>query len=359
MKVTHLICVTNQQNTKTDSRKSTERTDGGPYSCKTTHIFSGNKSGGKTLIKYDLDDTLEIKQEFIQGPVTIAVQKRNETNESKFCTVYIKEDDALEVNHKPQTMKKQQDQESGQEKKHTCEKCARSYKRKSHLNQHIRYECDVKLQFRYGWPYSYTTTHMPSVNKSGTKTLIKYDLDDTLYIKQKFIQDPETSQTTHEGNKTNESKFYTVYIKEHDVLEVKHRPQTVKKKQIQESEQEKKHTCEKCARSYKRKVHLNQHVRYECDVRLQFRCTFCGKEFKRKGDLSRHVSQIHIKKIFLKLGMKYICEKCSRSYLSLSGLHHHKRVEHAAVKPQFICDFCGYKSNRKTTLINHILKMHL
>ncbi|XP_033231826.1 zinc finger protein 354A-like [Belonocnema kinseyi] len=77
----------------------------------TAHISPGNSSGAKTLIKYDLDDTLEIKEELIEDPVAITVNKQNKSNESTFCTVYIKEDDILEINIIPR--KNQRNQQKG------------------------------------------------------------------------------------------------------------------------------------------------------------------------------------------------------------------------------------------------------
>ncbi|XP_033231874.1 zinc finger protein 728-like [Belonocnema kinseyi] len=135
-----------QQNSKTDSRKSTETLDCGPYSCTPTPISSGKKSGAETL-QYDIHDPLEIKEEIIQDPEPITVHEGNKSNESKFCTIYVR-DDILAVKSKPQTMEKQKIQESEQEKKYACEKCARSYKYKRHLHRHKKFECDVKPQFQ-------------------------------------------------------------------------------------------------------------------------------------------------------------------------------------------------------------------
>lgn len=52
---------------KNELEKSIERPYGGPYFCTTTHIFSGNYSGAKTLLEYDKDESLEIKEEINQG----------------------------------------------------------------------------------------------------------------------------------------------------------------------------------------------------------------------------------------------------------------------------------------------------
>ncbi|XP_033231825.1 zinc finger protein 718-like [Belonocnema kinseyi] len=205
---------------------------------------------------------------------------------------------------------------------------------------------------------SCTTTYLFSGNKSGAKTLIEYDSDETLEIKEEVIQDP-TTIICQKGNQANESKFCTFYIRADNFLEVTRKPKTLKKQKSQESKPNKKYTCNKCARSYARKGTLTAHQKFECGVSPQFRCEFCGKLFKWKSDMNVHVDRVHRKKRPTTSILMHKCDKCSQSYRFSGSLNRHKRLEHAAVKPQFSCDVCEYKSKRKSNLSSHIILKHL
>ncbi|XP_033210152.1 zinc finger protein 718-like [Belonocnema kinseyi] len=184
---------------------------------------------------------------------------------------------------------------------------------------------------------------------------MEYDVDETLEIKEEIIQDQEAI-TIQKRDKTNESKFCTVYVREDDILEIKPKPQTLKKQKMQESEQ--KHTCEKCGRTYKNKCHMNYHQKYLCGVMPQFSCKFCNKQFKRKSVMNAHVNRVHRSTNSKTVVFKHKCDKCSRSYNWLGDLVRHKRLVHALEKPQFICDFCGHRFNAKYHLVGHIVSLH-
>ncbi|XP_033231805.1 zinc finger protein 816-like [Belonocnema kinseyi] len=209
-----------------------------------------------------------------------------------------------------------------------------------------------------GGPYACTTTHSSSGNKSTTKTLIEYDMDESLDIKKEIIQDPEKT-TSEKRNKTYESKISNVYIRKGEILDIKHILQTRKEQEIQESKQEKKYRCEKCARTYKNKSYLSFHQKFECGLLPQFSCKFCNKKFKRKFVRNDHVDRVHHKASSKKSAMRHYCDLCTRSYKWSKNLCRHKRIDHAAVQPQFNCDVCDYKAKRKYYLTRHIISKHL
>ncbi|XP_033209136.1 zinc finger protein 808-like [Belonocnema kinseyi] len=104
--------------------------------------------------------------------------------------------------------------------------------------------------------------------------------------------------TSQEHYKKYMPKLHVVDLKETDNFAVKNKVTASKNGQkIQESEQEleKKYKCEKCARRYKWKKHLNQHIKFECGVSPQFRCKFCDKRFKQNSHLKTHIGQVHEK----------------------------------------------------------------
>ncbi|XP_033207792.1 zinc finger protein 235-like [Belonocnema kinseyi] len=130
---------------------------------------------------------------------------------------------------------------------------------------------------------------------------------------------------------------------------------------IQESNQEpeKKYTCEMCARSYVQKHNLMAHQKYDCNVSPRFKCKFCKKRFKRKSHMCNHVNSVHLKTNFQASKIRHKCDKCSRSYSWHRDLRRHKRLQHASVKPQFVCDICGHTVKEKFLLSRHMNSRHL
>ncbi|XP_033231801.1 zinc finger protein 701-like [Belonocnema kinseyi] len=172
----------------------------------------------------------------------------------------------------------------------------------------------------------------------------------TLEIKEEIVEDYRN--LLNRGIKPSDNRNYQ--------SEVPEMHQSKTKQKIFESnvESEKKYKCEKCARTYGQKKDLNRHRKFECDVIPQFRCNFCGKLFKRIGTMSSHVDRVHHKTYLHTSKPGHTCDQCSRSYRSLGGLYQHKRLDHGANKPQFICYFCGHKTNQKSNLSKHITARH-
>ncbi|XP_033208482.1 zinc finger protein 567-like [Belonocnema kinseyi] len=200
-----------------------------------------------------------------------------------------------------------------------------------------------------------------SSHNSDDKTLncmIEYDQDTTLEIKEEIIQGQEVA-AGQKCNEKYETKLHAAHMREANIFDAKKKLRIRKKQEVQESKLEKNYTCEKCARSYKNKWDLNRHKNFECDVMPQFICNVCDKHFKRSTNLRHHIIHVHQKENTQTSQTKFNCNKCSRSYVSLSGLNLHKRVEHAAVKPKFTCDYCSHRSKQKTHLSTHISSKHL
>lgn len=59
---------------------------------------------------------------------------------------------------------------------------------------------------------------------------------------------------------------------------------------------EKKFKCVKCGRSYKQKVTLVRHQRYECGIVPQFPCSFCPYRAKHRAHLDYHIRYRHTHK---------------------------------------------------------------
>ncbi|XP_033208316.1 zinc finger protein 865-like [Belonocnema kinseyi] len=187
---------------------------------------------------------------------------------------------------------------------------------------------------------------------------IGYENRETVDIKDEITQDLETEEVTGRSLNTRyETKVCTVYIRE-GILSDNVKQPIQKKQQVPDSKSENKFKCKKCARSYKRVSHLNNHLKYECDVIPQFVCKLCDRRFKRNDQLNRHVRRVHLKSNLTISEATYNCDICSRSYKYLRGLTRHKREIHAGIKRQFTCDYCGHIASQKIHLGIHIYSHH-
>ncbi|XP_050430087.1 zinc finger protein 809-like isoform X2 [Adelges cooleyi] len=52
-------------------------------------------------------------------------------------------------------------------------------------------------------------------------------------------------------------------------------------------------SCDVCHRTYTAKPGLNQHKKFECQLKPTFRCSYCLKMFFRKSSLNRHYVSVH------------------------------------------------------------------
>ncbi|XP_033231799.1 zinc finger protein 85-like [Belonocnema kinseyi] len=336
------------QKTKSELKKLAGILDGGQYFYKISGVPpSNNNSSSKTLIYNDYDETLEIKEEIVEEiHVKSDPQKSTERQDvpPDFCIIT-----QISPDNKPDN------------------KTLLDYgydetlviKEKIIADLHTKSDPEKLTGILDAGKSFCTTSHTSSDNKSGTKTFIEYDNDETLEIKEESIEDLETTDQNH--HKQYKSKFCTIYIKEDDICPPKNKSQSQKKQKIQDSKKkpEMKYKCEKCARTYSHIKSLEQHQKYDCNVTPQFECKFCNKVFKRRFGRREHVRLVHIKANIQTSQTRHNCDKCSRSYKWLHGLNRHKRLEHAAVKPQFTCDFCGKTAKEKAVLLRHISSHHL
>ncbi|XP_033231794.1 zinc finger protein 736-like [Belonocnema kinseyi] len=250
------------------------------------------------LIDYENDETLEIKEEIIQDQETTG-ENRNEKYESKFCTIYMKEDNIFSAENKLQSQMKEKfpDTKHKPEMKYKCEKCARGYKTKSSLYNHKLLDCNIVPQYSCGF-----------CSKSFKR---------------------KSNMSRHVG---------AVHLKTNSQT-----PQT-------------SYNCSKCSQSYNWLNGLYRHKRMEhAAVTQTFFCDSCNYTTNRKRNLSRHITSRHLQTSKL----RHKCDKCSRSYKWLKDLYRHTRLEHSEGKPpQFNCDICDYQTKRKRDLSLHITAVH-
>ncbi|KAF6202988.1 hypothetical protein GE061_003400 [Apolygus lucorum] len=120
--------------------------------------------------------------------------------------------------------------------------------------------------------------------------------------------------------------------------------------------------CPKCPRRYKRKTHLNRHLKYECGKQPQFQCPHCQYKAKLKDNLKYHILAKHMKRILHWMNQgadgKFECPQCPRKYIRKISLNRHLRYE-CGKQPQFACPHCPYRAKLKSNLKYHVLGVHM
>ncbi|XP_075225204.1 zinc finger protein 711-like [Lycorma delicatula] len=167
----------------------------------------------------------------------------------------------------------------GDNKPFYCSKCNRSYKARASLYRHIKFECGVEPQFQ--------------CSVCGFRFKQKCDL-------KKHFQERHV-----EGNKVFGCTCYT----------------EVNRQQIWN---ERQFACHQCNRSYKRRSHLNQHLKFECGVAAQFQCPYCQFISKRFENLKCHIFTRHSDQPF----QPFKCPHCSHRSSDKISLKKHIFVEH-------------------------------
>lgn len=112
----------------------------------------------------------------------------------------------------------------------------------------------------------------------------------------------------------------------------------------------------KCKAKFKKENKLKRHI--ECkhlNLRL-FKCTFdilnCNKTYKRKDHLQRHINSVHKKEKLFKCNYA----NCNLRFNQKYHLNRHIKCVHGP--PQYKCEFCMDKFQKKRTLKKHIQLKH-
>ncbi|XP_033210164.1 zinc finger protein 726-like [Belonocnema kinseyi] len=219
----------------------------------------------------------------------------------------------------------------------------KSKKRRKRLNR--KYQA-------YSFEHQRQDEHLlPKTNVKDFACKIKYNVDDTLEIKEESIED-DGSLPSREINLGDNRKYQSIVLRSH-------LGKTKRKVQESNVKPEQKYTCEKCARTYKSKRSLCYHQKFGCDVTPAFICKFCERRFKMKCSMTRHISLVHLKTNSKPSQARFKCEKCCRSYTAKCSLTRHKRDHHETIGRRYTCDICGYKAVEKVHMSSHMIARHL
>ncbi|XP_023237595.1 gastrula zinc finger protein XlCGF26.1-like [Centruroides sculpturatus] len=118
--------------------------------------------------------------------------------------------------------------------------------------------------------------------------------------------------------------------------------------------QERKHTCEVCSKSFKRATHLRDHLLTHCSSNQKQRptphqCSHCSKAFSKPSQLERH-KRIHTGE------RPFVCEECDKAFNQKNALQTHMK-KHTGEKP-FQCPYCNTAFTQNGNLKNHIKRAH-
>ena len=79
--------------------------------------------------------------------------------------------------------------------------------------------------------------------------------------------------------------------------------------------------CSKCAKKFKRRYQLQNHV---CKLPNVYSCSRCEQEFPNKAKLAKHQSEHRVK--------RYSCFRCQKEFTTKSSLGKHEKEHRAEVK---------------------------
>ncbi|KAH1002425.1 hypothetical protein HUJ04_008513 [Dendroctonus ponderosae] len=196
-----------------------------------------------------------------------------------------------------------------------CSRCNKTYKYKSSLSKHLKYECGVEKQFRCtlcsysGKQKAHLISHMrnPALVVNGVNAMWK-QLQSFCSISGAY-------------------------------------------------------RCAQCSRTYKNKCTLRRHQKYECGKVPQFQCQVCGRLFHQKSNWNIHLKGrfiISVVQMFKKssiAGPPVRCPNCGKDYKNKHSLYCHLRFD--CGKPNnHGCTLCSYSTKRIHSLKRHMLLRH-
>lgn len=131
----------------------------------------------------------------------------------------------------------------------------------------------------------------------------------------------------------------------------KNRKMLARHQEIHSSEN--KYKCRYCGRWFRARSSWYNHelkhrnaIGKEEKLEQEFLCEVCAKGFKTKKQLKDHLEIVH-------QGVKrYHCDICKKSFTRNGSLAEHKLIQHAGIK-QFSCNVCGKSFGKEDSLKTH------
>jgi len=203
----------------------------------------------------------------------------------------------------------------------TCDKCGKSYDRKSTLNKHVK-------------------IHEPKSEESQEKHFCEVCFK--MFSRRRRLK--EHVSFVHEGGTSNICKICSkAYSKKEslerhikDVHEARERPRL--------------HECQTCLAAFFDERTLSRHVKVVHQKEKNWTCNICFKAFGLKGGLTRHIIDVH------EQSGDHACSFCVKKFKLLVDKKRHE-LKHTKEKP-YQCEFCPVKVGQRGTLNAHIKLKH-
>ncbi|RZF39433.1 hypothetical protein LSTR_LSTR000954 [Laodelphax striatellus] len=149
-----------------------------------------------------------------------------------------------------------------------CVRCGKSYKYRSSLDRHLKYECGVKPKFKCPFcdHVSKQKSNFPLAFSSAENIDTKIGNGKSPLFRYHEVRSKRSGRNT-------QSMVQSANSSQHPFV------------------------CNRCNRSYKYQTGLASHQRFECGVQPQFNCTHCSFTCKLKGNLKKHIALRHLQMI--------------------------------------------------------------
>ncbi|KAI4471598.1 transcriptional repressor ctcfl-related [Holotrichia oblita] len=270
-------------------------------------------------------------------------------------TIYLKQAIIKEI---PSPGQNESDNEENRE--WFCKKCNQSFKSRTSLRKHTK-EPHPTAPPRQYTNYTYN-------NESNTYICKMCDMEftDRREIRKHFLIHEEKF-TCNVCNESQDSAYiYSVHLNKHigdDNYPCPLCKYVSKKKTSIASHlntvhfKRYSHRCKHCGMGFRdRKIfieHEKSHVKKNAII-----CVVCQERFTYSRNLRYHQIRHHAVTTDIK-ELKYQCEVCKKTYLSVCTLQRHMPIheENTLVAKSNLCEWCGKNFREKTALNNHI-KLH-
>ncbi|XP_065224302.1 zinc finger protein 224-like [Planococcus citri] len=227
-----------------------------------------------------------------------------------------------------------------------CAECGKLFRRKYHMNQHIRlfhssyhtrsYKCDIcskrfAAQFRLN-------AHKRLAGHCSPKL-------------SKFTSGNENDGVTVEKHDSSTT-----------VLGAKKVGKLVSSKRKKNSNSSGIFVCDVCHRNFSRRQHLKRHLILH-EASKQFKCSKCDRPFTRTDHLKRHMLRVHVTDISdqLTLDSYYHCAHCKYRCRFKESLVYHIKRDHISdlSLEEFSCTVCGKTFMNRQNRLNHERCVHV